>query len=644
MKLEFIAIDKLCVSKANMRHARKAPDVADILPTIRARGVIQPLLVRPTGAAGHYEIVAGARRFHAAMIVAEERGIDVPAPEHDEPHNHEPGHPETGNENGAENDVRFLPCAILDEGDDAAAVEASLIENIARLDPDEVSRWECFTRLIREGRKAQDIAATFGLPDIVVRRTLALGNLLPRIRGLYQRGDIDAATVRHLTLASKAQQKAWLALLDDENARAPTGHQIKAWLFNGQSIPTRHALFDVAASGLAVASDLFGEDSYFVEPQAFWSLQNAAIEERRHGALNEGWTNVVVVGIDDHFHSWEYEKVAKRKGGHVYLDVRANGEVIVHEGCLSRRDAAKLARLAAGEDGSNPGAVSPVVRPELTSLTQTYIHLHRHAALRAALLGHPGVALRLMVAHAIVGSPLWRVSCEAQAAKSDAVCESVEASRAEAVFDTHRRSVLALLDREADQPTVAAGSGSDQQLPALMTRLLALPDPTVLDILAVVMGETLAAGSAVVETVGREIGIAMSDWWQADEAFFDTLRDREVLLAMLAEVAGGEVAAANGGEKTKVIKAIIADHLHGRGGREKCEPWVPRWMTFPPAAYTARGGVETVHAHARAFAPLASGASDPNPNGYAEDFADDEAEGNAKAPEDDGRDGARLAA
>lgn len=40
MKLEFIPLDKLCVSKANMRYAKKAPDVSDILPTVRARGII----------------------------------------------------------------------------------------------------------------------------------------------------------------------------------------------------------------------------------------------------------------------------------------------------------------------------------------------------------------------------------------------------------------------------------------------------------------------------------------------------------------------------------------------------------------------------------------------------------------------------
>src|SRR3546814_7352639 len=70
VKLDFIPLDKLSVSKANMRHGKKPPDISDILPTVRARGVIQPIIVRPNGGPDSFEIVAGRRRFHAATIVA----------------------------------------------------------------------------------------------------------------------------------------------------------------------------------------------------------------------------------------------------------------------------------------------------------------------------------------------------------------------------------------------------------------------------------------------------------------------------------------------------------------------------------------------------------------------------------------------
>ncbi|GFE77031.1 ParB N-terminal domain-containing protein [Novosphingobium sp. TCA1] len=598
MKLEFIALGNLSVSKSNMRYARKAPDVSDILPTVRARGVLQPILVRPSNQPGEegqcYEIVAGCRRFHAARIVAAEREeARIGAGELDEP----------GGPDGPDSGAAMLPCAVLDETDDASAVEASLIENIARLDPDEVSRWACFTRLVKEGRSIAEIGSTFGLPDLAVRRALALGNLLPRIREMYRREEIDAVTIRHLTLASKSRQKAWLALVDDPDAYAPRGHQLKSWLFNGASIPARHALFDLAASGLATVSDLFGEDAYFAESEAFWALQNAAIAERRAALIDAGWSDAVIVSADEHFHSWEYEKTAKRKGGRVYLDVRGNGEVVVHEGYLSRKEEARLAK---GGNAGPEGEGDKPVRAELTSLTQTYVDLHRHATVRTELLASPRLALRLMVAHVIAGSPLWRVQPEPQAVKSDAVRQSLDECRAESVFDARRREVLAALGLGGDDATVT-GSGygaPGRNVRSLLARIVQLPDAEVLDVLALVMGETLAAGTPEIEVLGPMLGLSMADWWEADDAFLDGLHDREVLLAMVAEVAGEQIAAANAKEKGKTLKAIIRAHLAGEGGRTKKEGWVPRWMAFPPSAYTLRGGVGTVAAHARAMTAM----------------------------------------
>src|SRR3546814_18876720 len=86
-----------------MRYAKKAPEVADILPTVRARGVLVPLLVRPNCAEGAFEIVAGARRFTAAAIVASEKGEAEP-----------------------------MPWPILETDDTPAAPGAALIQNVAR--------------------------------------------------------------------------------------------------------------------------------------------------------------------------------------------------------------------------------------------------------------------------------------------------------------------------------------------------------------------------------------------------------------------------------------------------------------------------------------------------------------------------------
>jgi len=497
-----------------------------------------------------------------------------------------------------------MPCAILSDSDDADAIEASLIENVARRDADEVSQWESFTRLVREGRSVEDIAATFGLPQLGVKRILALGNLMPRVRSLYRNGEIDAATVRHLTLASMSQQRAWLALYDDPDAYVPTGYQLKAWLFGGQSIPIKHALFDCDGMG-GIVADLFGEDQYFADADAFWTAQDAAIAARREAYLEAGWADVVIVPATEHFHSWEYEKAPKRKGGRVYIDVRSNGEVSFHEGYVTRKEARRIER------GETPGMGQKVPRPEVTGTMQCYIDLHRHAAVRAALTGHPQVALRLMAAHAVVGSHLWTVRIEPQASRNDAIRESVEACRGEADFDEKRRAVLALLDFLAEDPTVTGGNGDPYGLVGVFLRLLTLSDTQVLDVIAIVMGETLASGSAAVEAVGQEVGVDMARYWQVDDAFLEALRDREVLTAIVAEVAGEDVASANAGKKGKALKAIIRDHLTGENGRAKREGWVPRWMAFPPAAYTARGGVGSVDK--AALVDAARGEAGPDP-------------------------------
>lgn len=111
--------------------------------------------------------------------------------------------------------------------------------------------------------------------------------------------------------------------------------------------------------------------------------------------------------------------------------------------------------------------------------------------------------------------------------------------------------------------TVSGGNGKDAGLAAVFLRLLDLPDRAVMDVIAVVIGETLAAGSAAVEATGLEIGLDMARYWQADEAFFECVRDREVLTALVADVAGEEVAAANAKEKGATLKQIVRDHLNG---------------------------------------------------------------------------------
>ena len=220
---------------------------------------------------------------------------------------------------------------------------------------------------------------TFGMPELTVKRILALGNLLPRIRQLYRAEEIDATSVRHLTMATKAQQKTWLALYDDPNASIPKGHQLKAWLFGGASISTSVALFDLETYQGRIVKDLFDKDGYFGEVREFEDAQRAAIEERKTAYIADGWSDVVVLPDGQYFHRYEFAATPKRKGGRVYVTFAHNGEVQFHEGYLTERESRRIAK------GEAPEAQTKTTRPEITAAMTSYIDLHRHAAVRSAL-------------------------------------------------------------------------------------------------------------------------------------------------------------------------------------------------------------------------------------------------------------------
>jgi ParB family chromosome partitioning protein len=118
----------------------------------------------------------------------------------------------------------------------------------------------------------------------------------------------------------------------------------------------------------------------------------------------------------------------------------------------------------------------------------------------------------------------------------------------------------------------------------------------------------------------------MADAYSVDGALLDLIKDREVLDAMVAEIAGPQVADANAKATVKVKRQIVADCLSGTNGRTKVERFVPRWIAFPPGAYTTRGGVTTVNRAATvealfALAVEADASSDAAVDGQADDEA-----------------------
>ena len=541
MELRHIELSNLHISPLNMRHQKKAPDVSDILPSIRERGILQPLLVRPN--ADGFEIVAGRRRYFSAKTVEKERGSFDP-----------------------------VPCAVMEAGDDAAAIEASLIENMARLDADQITQFETFARLILEGRTVEQIAITFGLTKRCVEQRLALANLLPAIRNIARSCEIDDDTLHFLTMATRAQQKQWLTLYGDH--QAPFGHSLKQWLFGGRAISTKAAIFPLEEYKGEIRTDLFGGDSYFADTEAFWPLQAEAIASRKDALLQAKWADVVVLERGAHFDQWAHEKVAKKDGGKVFVTVSERGEVEFFQGWLPKKDARKAKQAEASPKEKE------AARQAMTQAMENYLQLHRQAAVRLALLDSPATALRLLVAHAVASSGNWTVRLEAQRSHSNAIKASIEQSAAQKAFDAESAKAYDLLD-------LPENSTGDERTALCFAKLLGMKDAQVLRVAAAIMADTLAVGSSCVEVTGTVLEVDARSHWQPDDTFLDLVREKPTLTVMIAELAGKDVAKANAGEKAATQKQIIRDALAGRNGRKKANGWLPSWMAFPFKPYGA---------------------------------------------------------
>ncbi len=567
MDLATIPLEQLKISPLNMRASRRKPPLDDILPSIRERGVLVPLLVRPNGEENEFEIVAGRRRYFASKEVEKETGA-APA----------------------------LPCRILAAGDDAAAIEASILENVARLEPDEMQQFEAFKALSNKGRSIDDIARIFGVTDLTVKRRLALANLIPDIRKAYAEDEIDGATVTALTLASEEKQREWLAMFKSEDMRAPRGGALKRWLLGGGEIATGVALFSLDDFDGDIIEDLFGERSVFADAEEFWTHQDAAIDAERDKLVASGWTKVTILPRGELFSRWDHDQAAKKQGGEVFIEVRHSGEVAVHKGYAprSKRNA----------KGGEKVAIAP--RPECSAPLENYVDLHRHAAARAAMLKAPQIAQRLLAAHLIVGAPNIRCAPDPQQTRKEETAASVAGCKGQQEFDKERAEIARLLGLDNDAPVVTGGSGDGWQMASVFARMMKLGDEDVSRIFAFIMAETIAAGHEAIDCLGAVMRLDIADWMTPDDAFFNLLRDKSIANAMLREIAGSEVASANCDAPAKVQKMIIGDCLHARNGREESPNWRPRWLQFPALSYTDAGKPGAVR-RAEKIAPLFAG-------------------------------------
>ena len=334
-----------------------------------------------------------------------------------------------------------------------------------------------------------------------------------------------------------------------------------------------------------MVGDLFSEDGYFANAEAFWSAQDEAIAARRDAYLAAKWPEVVVLERGARFPEWEFAKISKKAGGRVYIEPTHTGEVRFHEGYLTQREASKAkTRKAEAENAPEAdGQGEAPCRPAITKTMQNYLDLHRHSAVRLAVLARPADALRLLIAHAVAASGNGTVRPDSRRAESEAIRESLAGSEAQRLFEAEAKQVRKLLapafqGEGGEEGGSVAGQGHDDGLTVqVFQRLQKLKDADVARIATFVMAETLASGSEVTECFGALAKVDARAHWTPDQAFFDLMRDRTSVNAMLADLSGKKAADKLVSAKLKEQKAALAT------AATSAPQWCPGWMRFPAA-------------------------------------------------------------
>jgi ParB family chromosome partitioning protein len=211
-----IPIDKLAPNPLQPRV--EIGDLSELILSIEEKGVLEPLLVRPSDVGGRFMIISGERRYRASLEVG----------------------------------LTELPCIEMDV-DDRAVAEISLIENLQRKDLTAFEEADGLVALSKRfGYKHEEIAKKLGKARTSVTETISIAGIPPDVRELCRRADI----------ASKSM------LL--QIARQPTDEEMRDFVYKiGAAGLTRDQARDIRQGKPQKVSNY----SYqYEDPAGLWSL------------------------------------------------------------------------------------------------------------------------------------------------------------------------------------------------------------------------------------------------------------------------------------------------------------------------------------------------------------------------------------
>ncbi len=164
---QLVPIEAVSANPDQPRRAFDMIDLEELAASIRERGIIQPLIVRPQGASGAYQIVAGERRWRAAQMAQ----------------------------------LHEIPVIIRDFSDQDV-LEIAIIENIQRADLNPVEEASGYRQLMdRFGHTQEHIATAMGKSRSHIANLLRLLQLPEDVQRYLREGRLTAGHARALITA-----------------------------------------------------------------------------------------------------------------------------------------------------------------------------------------------------------------------------------------------------------------------------------------------------------------------------------------------------------------------------------------------------------------------------------------------------------
>lgn len=201
-----VAISAISVGKLNPRKDFNEVAMKELADSIKEKGILQPLLLRPLGK-DKYELVCGNRRLLAAKAAG----------------------------------VQEIPAKIEEMTDDQA-IEAMIIENMQRVDVHPMEEAAAMKHLIdKKGKTIQDISTTIGKPASYVAKRLKLNDLIDVLQRGYVAGDMKMETAFNVCVLTKEYQEA---IVKTKRYKVGNSFNVSDWDIRQYKQDLRNAPFD----------------------------------------------------------------------------------------------------------------------------------------------------------------------------------------------------------------------------------------------------------------------------------------------------------------------------------------------------------------------------------------------------------------